>query len=62
MWETAFLVLYLSSRNNSLPIRNRPLPEGPWKDVEVNYKGPIGGSGGFYYHVVMDMFIWYPEV
>jgi len=49
-------------RNDPAPIKNRPLPEGPWREVAVDYKGPIGGKSGFYYHVVIDMYSRYPEV
>ena len=49
-------------RNDPAPIKNRPLPEGPWREVAVDYKGPIGGQSGFYYHVVIDLYSRYPEV
>ena len=49
-------------RNDPAPIKNRPLPEGPWREVAVDYKGPIGGQSGFYYHVIIDLYSRYPEV
>ena len=50
------------SRNNPSPFTSRPLPEGPWKEVLVDFKGPMGGKNGFYYHVVIDNYSRYPEV
>ena len=40
-------------RNDPLPMKSIPLPDGPWREVSMDYKGPIGGVKGFYYHVVM---------
>ena len=42
------------SRNHPLLVVSRPLPEGPWKEVLVDFKGPEGGRNGFYYHFVID--------
>ena len=49
-------------RNDPVPIVNRKLPSGPWREVAVDYKGPIGGPKGFYYHVVIDLYSRYPEI
>ena len=49
-------------RNDPVPIQNRELPKGPWKEVAVDYKGPIGGPRGFYYHVIVDLYSRYPEI
>ena len=45
------------SRNDPPPVTSRPLPEGPWKEVLVDFKGPVGGKNGFYYHVVIDNYL-----
>ena len=50
------------SRNDTPLVTSRPLPEGPWKEVSVYFKGPVGGQNGFYYHVVIDNYSHYPEV
>ena len=36
--------------------------EDPWRKISVDFKGPIGGKAGFYYHVVIDNYSCYPEV
>ena len=38
------------------------MPLGPWKEVALDFKGPIGGKSGFYYHVVLDTYSRYPEI
>ena len=49
-------------RNDPAPIQIRNLPRGPWKEVAVDYNGPIGGTNGFYYHVIIDLYSRYPEI
>ena len=48
--------------NAPAPITTRPMPEGPWLEVAVDFKGPIGGPRGFYLHTVIDTYSRYPEV
>ena len=31
-------------------------PDGPWKEVVLDFKGLVGGKNGFYYRQVIDMF------
>ena len=50
------------SRNDPPPVTSRLVPEGPWKEVYVDFKGLVGGKTGFYYHLVIDKYFWYPEV
>lgn len=35
-------------------------PEGPWETLTVDFKGPIGGQHGWYFHTVMDLYCQYP--
>ena len=43
-------------------IVNRETPEGPWKVCAADYKGPIGGSRGYYFHVLVDTYSKWPKV
>ena len=38
------------------------MPSPPSQKKYVDYKGPIGGKSGFYYHVVIDLYSHYWEV
>ena len=49
-------------RNPTPPMRLRPMPTEPWKVTAVDYKGPIGGPGGWYLHTQMDLYSRWPEV
>ena len=44
------------------PIVNRETPEKPWDIIAADYKGPIGGPGGYYFHVLVDTYSKWPEV
>ena len=33
------------------PLAPRSMPGKPWQEVAVDFKGPIGGSKGYYFHV-----------
>ena len=44
------------------PITSRETPDGPWKVCQADYKGPIGGQGGYYFHVLVDVYSKWPEV
>ena len=44
------------------PMKNRETPDGPWKVVSADYKGPIGGQRGYYFHVMVDNYSKWPEV
>ena len=48
--------------NPPAPIVNRETPEGPWKVCAADYKGPIGGNRGYYFHVLVDTYSKWPEV
>jgi hypothetical protein len=44
------------------PMQNRDTPDGPWKVLSADYKGPIGGPRGYYFHVLVDHYSKWPEV
>ena len=44
------------------PMKNRDTPDGPWKVLSADYKGPIGGPRGYYFHVLVDQYSKWPEV
>ena len=44
------------------PMKTRELPKGPWEILAADFKGPIGGSKGYYFHVLIDTYSRYPEV
>ena len=48
--------------NTPSPITSGEMPEGPWQKVAADYKGPIGGSNGYYFHVLIDLYSRWPEV
>ena len=48
--------------NSPSPITSGEMPEGPWQRVAADYKGPIGGSNGYYFHVMIDLYSRWPEV
>ena len=50
------------ARKDSPPVKRRPLPEGPLKEVSVDFKGLVEGKNGFYYHVVIYNYSRYPVV
>ena len=52
----------LQFQGTTPPIRNRPLLVGPWQEVALDFKGPVGGQDGFYYHVVLDTYSRYPDI
>ena len=35
---------------------------GPWQICHADYKGPIGGTGGYYFHVLVDQYSKWPEI
>lgn len=47
---------------HSEPINNRDNPDGPWKVCVADYKGPIGGNRGYYFHVLVDTYSKWPEI
>ena len=44
------------------PIVNRKTPEKPWDICAADYKGPIGGPRGYYFHMLVDTYIKWPAV
>ena len=48
--------------NPPAPITKRTPPSGPWKVCCADYKGPIGGPRGYYFHVLIDTYSKWPEV
>ena len=48
--------------NTPPPVTTREMPGKPWQVVAANYKGPIGGPRGYYFHVVIDLYSRWPEV
>ena len=51
-----------TSRNAPPPLEVRETPDGPWQLCAADYKGPIGGKDGYYFHVLMDTYSRWPEV
>ena len=51
-----------NSKMTPAPIKCRDLPKRPWKELTTDFKGPIGGPSGFYFHVVVDLYSRFPEV
>ena len=39
------------THNPPAPLSPRSMPGKPWQEVAVDFKGPIGGSKGYYFHV-----------
>ena len=50
------------TENSPAPMVSRSMIDRPWQEVAVDFKGPIGGSRGYYFHVVIDTYSHYPEV
>ena len=48
--------------NPPAPITNRETPDRPWKVCAADYKGPIGGTRGYYFHVLVDTYSKWPEI
>ena len=44
------------------PIKSGEMPEKPWQTVAADFKGPIGGPKGYYFHLVIDLYSRWPEV
>ena len=44
------------------PIANRETPKKPWNICAADYKEPIGGARGCYFHVLVDTYSKWPEV
>lgn len=44
------------------PIAHRETPEKPWDICAADYKGHIGGTRGYYFHVLVDTYSKWPEV
>ena len=44
------------------PMEVRDTPERVWSELAADFKGPIGGTGGYYFHVLIDQFSRWPEV
>ena len=42
------------THNPLAPLAPRSIPEKPWEEVAVHFKGPIWGSKGHYFHMVID--------
>ena len=49
-----------NTRNTPVPLEPNLLPEGPWRNLHADFKGPIGGT--YYLHAVIDQYSKYPEV
>ena len=47
--------------NATPPMEITETPEGPWQRCAVDFKGPIGGAGGWYLHTLMDTYSRWPE-
>ena len=48
--------------NTPAPVTTREMPGRPWEVVAADFKGPIGGPRGYYFHVVIDLYSRWPEV
>ena len=49
-------------RNALAPMVPRDTPTKPWQVCAADYKGPISGSRGYYFHVLIDLYSKRPEV
>ena len=49
-------------RNVPAPMVPMEMPEGPWQTVHCDFKGPIGGPKGYYFHVTIDAYSRWPVV
>ena len=48
--------------NPPAPIKTGEMHEKPWQIVACDFKGPIGGSRGYYFHVIINLHSRWPEV
>ena len=48
--------------NPPAPIIMQEMVEIPWQVLAADYKGPIGGTNGYYIHVLVDCYSRYPEI
>ena len=49
-----------TNRNTPVPLEPNLLPDGPWRNLHLDFKGPIDSN--YYLHVVIDQYSKYPEV
>ena len=49
-------------RNVPAPMVPIEMPDGPWQIVHCDFKGPIGGPKGYYFHVTIDAYSRWPVV
>ena len=49
-----------ATHTTPVPLEPNLMPEGPWRELHADFKGPIGGN--YYLHIVIDQFSKYPEV
>ena len=47
--------------NPPAPIETQLMPEKAWEVVAADFKGPIGGVGGYYFHVMIGMYSYTPR-
>ena len=50
------------TENPPAPMVPRSMTDRPWQEVAVDFKGPIGGTRGNCFHVVIDTYSRYPEL
>jgi hypothetical protein len=48
--------------NAPAPMKPIQMPEEPWHTVHCDFKGPIGGPRGYYFHVTIDAHSRWPVV
>ena len=49
-------------KNSPAPMVPRDTPAKPWQVCATDYKGPIGGPRGYYFHVLIDLYSKWPEI
>ena len=46
----------VEGRVTPAPQTPRKTPDGPWKVVQADFKGPIGGPCGYYFHAMVNTY------
>ena len=58
--ETCRPCMAATTRKETEPLKPTELPTGPWRELNADFKGPIGGS--WYFHVLIDQYTKFPVV
>ena len=58
--ETCRPCMASTARKEMEPLKPTELPAGPWRELNADFKGPIGGN--WYFHVLIDQYTKFPVV